>query len=106
MSESEDLSKAPAGDLDLKSLVRNYISLIGLALAVVALANIVFLFLIDVMSAHPSPYIGVLAYMVAPGFFILGLLLVPVGMWMERKKRAGRAAKGFPLLDLNNPSQR
>ncbi len=55
-----------------KSLVKNPISLIGIALAAVAFANIVFLVLIDVLASQPSPYIGILAYMVAPGFLVAG----------------------------------
>ncbi len=43
----------------------------------VAFANIVFLFLIDMLSSQASPYIGILAYMVAPGFLVLGLVLIP-----------------------------
>jgi nitrate/TMAO reductase-like tetraheme cytochrome c subunit len=99
-------SAGSAASLNLRALLRNYISLIGLALAVVALANILFLFLIDLTSSHPSPYVGVLAYMVFPGFFIFGLLLVPLGIWLQRKRLAGAEEKGFPLLDLNNPAQR
>src|SRR3954451_15517546 len=108
MSEAEGSPKGPSGDLDLKSLVRNYLSLAGLALAVVALANIVFLFLIDVFAAHASPYIGILAYMVMPGFLILGLFLVPFGMWVERSRRRRHKPDlpAFPRLDLNNPAQR
>ena len=70
-----------------RNLIRNPISLIGLALAAVAFANIVFLVLIDVLSSHPSPYIGILAYMVAPGFLVVGLILIPIGMVMERRRR-------------------
>src|SRR3954454_9215079 len=108
MSEAEDSPKRPAGDLDLKSLVRNYLSLAGLALAVVALANIVFLFLIDVFAAHASPYIGILAYMIMPGFLIFGLFLVPFGMWVERTRHRRRdpSLPSYPRLDLNNPAQR
>ena len=63
-----------------RNLIKNPISLIGLALAAVAFANIVFLMLIDLLSSQPSPYIGILAYMVAPGFLVLGLILIPLGM--------------------------
>jgi hypothetical protein len=41
-------------------LLRNPISLIGLALAVVSLVTILFLFLIDLTTKRPSPYIGIL----------------------------------------------
>lgn len=108
MAEREEVPGPQSEDLQLKSLLRNYISLIGLALAVVALANIVFLFLIDIFGNRPSPYIGILAYMIMPGFLILGLFLVPLGMWVERsRRRRGRPElPAYPRLDLNNPSQR
>ncbi len=91
-----------------RNLIKNPISLIGLALAAVAFANIVFLVLIDVLSSQPSPYIGILAYMVAPGFLVLGLILIPIGMVIERRRRlhAVGAPPHFPKLDLNNPAQR
>jgi len=98
----------PAEDISLKNLLRNYLSLIGLALAAVSLANIIFLFLVDVVSNQPSPYIGIFAYMIMPAFLVLGLLLVPVGMWFERQRRLRHEASlpRFPVLDLNSATQR
>jgi nitrate/TMAO reductase-like tetraheme cytochrome c subunit len=91
-----------------RNLIRNPISLIGLALAGVAVANIVLLVLIDVLASHSSPYIGILAYMVAPGFLVFGLILVPIGMVIERRRRlrAVGVPPHFPRFDLNNPAQR
>jgi nitrate/TMAO reductase-like tetraheme cytochrome c subunit len=86
-----------------KKLTRNVISLIGMALAIVAAANILFLFLIDVMSSHPNAYVGILGYMIMPGFLVAGLLMIPIGMFWERRRR-GHAS--LPTLDLNSPKQR
>src|ERR1700743_396928 len=86
-----------------RRLARNTISLVGMALAIVAAANILFLFLIDIMSADPNAYVGVLGYMVMPGFLLLGLLLLPVGMFFERRRRGQQS---LPTLDLNSPKQR
>ncbi len=98
----------PGHDYSLKSLLRNYISLIGLALAAVSLANIIFLFLVDVVSSQSSPYIGIFAYMVMPAFLVAGLALVPAGMWIERQRHRRRLAhlSRFPVLDLNSATQR
>jgi nitrate/TMAO reductase-like tetraheme cytochrome c subunit len=93
----------------LRELLRNPISLAGLALALVSLVNILFLFLIDVMSERHSPYIGILAYMVAPGFLILGLLLVLVGVWNDRRRRRTQttaAASHYLRIDFGDPGQR
>src|SRR5271166_2896371 len=91
-----------------KNLIRNPISLIGVALAAVALVNIVLLLLIDLLASHSSPYIGILAYMVAPGFLFFGLILVPIGMIVERRRRLRNVGAPFHFakLDLNNPAQR
>jgi len=93
MSEDkENLNPQDLGQQASRKLIKNPISLIGIALAVVAFINIVFLFLIDVLSHHPSPYIGILAYMIAPGFLVAGLILIPIGMAVERRRRI-KAAK-------------
>ena len=92
-----------------RDLWRTPLSIIGLALAVVALGNIVFLFFIDLTSAHPSPYVGILAYMVAPGFLIAGILLALVGVWLEHRRRLRQLPGAVPRylrLDFNDPTQR
>ena len=91
------------------ALFRNAITMVGAALAVVAAANIAFLIFIDFISARPSPYIGIFAYMVMPGFLVLGLLLIPLGMLIERARRHRRAPGAvarYPRIDLNNAAQR
>jgi len=98
-----------AADNLKRGLFRNPITLIGAALGLVSLANILFLFLIDFFSPRPSPYIGILAYMVMPAFLILGLLLVPVGWFWERRRRRKMAPGEIPRyirLDFSDPRQR
>src|SRR5215470_6948225 len=97
------------GSGSMRKLFRNPISLAGAALAAVALANILFLFVIDLTSDHPSPYVGILAYMVAPAFLIAGLALIPLGVWWDRRRQR-TLAPGEPVrywhIDLNDPGQR
>src|SRR5271157_1643390 len=107
---TEDTQRDPLRDHPpiSKNLIRNPISLIGLALAAVAFVNIVLLVLIDVLASHPSPYIGILAYMVAPAIMVFGLILVPIGMVVERRRRLRHVGAPFHFakFDLNNPAQR
>jgi len=103
-----DNEKTPA-DVEpkhrLRMLLRNPVSLAGVALAIVSVANIFIFFLIDQIATKPSPYVGILAYMVAPGFLILGLLLMLAGLLLERGKKVAPTAF-YPRIDLNDPTQR
>ena len=107
---TEDTKKDPLSDHPpvSKGVYKNPISLIGIALATVAFLNIIFLFIIDLLSSQPAPYLGILAYMVAPGFLIVGLILIPIGMVWERRRRLRDVGAPFHYarLDLNNPAQR
>jgi len=98
----------PATPTEQPGLFRNPISLIGAVIAVVAAANIALLVFVDFVSPRPSPYIGILAYMVLPGFLVLGLVLIPVGMLLERRRRRKHlpSMPRFPTVDFNNPRQR
>jgi len=89
----------------LRMLLRDPISLAGLALAIVSLANICLFVIIDQIAAKPSPYIGILAYMVSPAFLVLGLLMMLVGVLWERRKKVAPTAF-YPRIDLNDPTQR
>ncbi len=95
----------PSEHHSLLGLLRNYLSLTGIALAAISLANIIVLFFIDMTSSKPNPYVGILAYMILPGFLAVGIILIIAGMIGERHRRL-RAIPGAPLLpmiDLNNP---
>lgn len=109
MDRNDPSTQSRVKDERMRGLFRNTISLIGAALAAISLANIIFLFLIDLTSGRPSPYIGIFAYMIMPAFLVLGLLLIPVGMLVERGRRRKLApdeVPAFPRFDLNNPAQR
>jgi uncharacterized membrane protein YozB (DUF420 family) len=96
-----------AGFTRIRELVTNPISIIGLALAVVALGNILFLFFIDITSPHPSPYVGILAYMIAPAFLGFGILLAIFGAFYIRRKRLeSRGIATHLRLDFSDPAQR
>ena len=88
-----------------RMLMRNPISLAGLALAIIGLANIFLFVLIDFIAVKPGPYIGILAYMVSPAFLVLGLVMMIAGVLLERKKKV-EATAFYPRIDLNDPAQR
>jgi len=89
----------------LRMLLRNPISLAGVALGLVSLANIFFFVLVDAIATKPSPYIGILAYMVSPAFLVLGFVLMLAGVLLERR-RIVSPTNFYPRIDLNDATQR
>jgi nitrate/TMAO reductase-like tetraheme cytochrome c subunit len=85
-------------------LSRNLISAIGALIGFVALMNTIILIYIDVRNAHSSPYMGILAWIVAPAILCFGLLVFIVGMIVERRRRRGMQPEEYaqyPKLDFN-----
>jgi len=88
------------------ALTRNPISLLGSAITTARVVLIVTLFAIELFGFLGNPYIGILAYLILPAIFLLGLLLIPLGTIQERRRAARASAKeesppGFPVIDLN-----
>jgi hypothetical protein len=99
-----DAQQAPEKEPRHRSLARNLLSEIGAVIAIIAVANIIFLVFVDLTAARENPYLGVLAYMVVPAFLFLGILLFVAGVLLERRrrKRTGGVPE-FPDIDLNIP---
>lgn len=91
------------------SLLRNWISLFGIIVTLCAFFSVAFLIAMDLMAESSNPYMGILTYIIAPGFLIVGLALVVGGAWRERRRRrhlAPGAIPPLPHVDLNDPRHR
>lgn len=87
------------------SLARNFLSSIGLIIAIIALINIAFLVFADVGSDHSNPYVGIFAYVLLPTVLGFGLLLFIIGMLRERRRRHLHAPENiapYPDINLND----
>jgi nitrate/TMAO reductase-like tetraheme cytochrome c subunit len=91
------------------SFLRHWISLSGLVVAFASLFAFVLLLTMDYFSEKESPYLGILTYLVSPGFLFLGLLMILVG-WIYHRRTMGKAGQvGFrPVvtIDLTRPRDR
>lgn len=87
---------------------RNPFSLLGVALTSSSAVLILALLGMERVVGHGgNPYLGILSYVILPGIFFLGLLLIPVGVHWERRRRArGVTTELFPVLDLNKATTR
>ncbi len=70
------------------SLFRNWISFVGLVVAIGALFSFLLLFTLDALAKFANPYVSILTYMVVPGFLIGGIALAFLGASLERRRRA------------------
>jgi nitrate/TMAO reductase-like tetraheme cytochrome c subunit len=95
----------------LFNYANNPISLLGIALTTVSAILIVVFVASEMFGAIRNPYVGMFAFLALPTIFVVGLVLIPIGM-LRRKKRL--IAEGlteaershYPRLDFNDPGLR
>ncbi len=89
-------------------LIRNTVSIGGMVVATISAVLFLIVFLLDLLGLHTNPYVGIVFFLILPGFFIGGLLLIPLGLVLaKRRQAAGRPIHmGWPRLDLNEPAHR
>jgi nitrate/TMAO reductase-like tetraheme cytochrome c subunit len=53
---------------------------------------------------NDNPYLGIIFFLILPGLFVLGLALIPVGVFVRRKKlqKAGQIPAAYPKVDFND----
>lgn len=85
-------------------LSNNWISLTGVVIVTSAVVFWLFLLPTSLRGEVTHPYIGILAFLMLPGFFFLGLALIPIGMWLHVRtsRRRGEYPQNFPPLDVRN----
>jgi hypothetical protein len=87
-------------------LPHNPISLVGTILATAGGVLFLIVFLLDLFGLHTNPYMGIVFFLILPAVFVLGLILIPIGAWLDRRRqRAGRPVQ-WPQLDLNDSRHR
>jgi len=104
MTEPSKPNKWPAGLSPLVHLSNNWLSLTGVV--VVTTATVFWLFLLPTTlrgEVH-NPYNGILAFLLLPVLFFLGLVLIPAGIYARNKRehKRGLYPASFPPLNLKN----
>jgi hypothetical protein len=79
----------------------NWLSVLGLVVMVCSVFSFLFLCSLDFFSPHSNPYLGILAYLIAPGFLFLGGSLVVAGWFLQRWSiRRGKPLPTKWMFDL------
>jgi hypothetical protein len=85
-------------------LLQNWMSVFGGIFSAIWFSAVVVLLILDLRAKGGNPYLGVFTYMIAPVFLVGSLLMIPLGAWLERKKRQKHDyIRRFPIIDFNNP---
>ncbi|MBK8882489.1 MAG: NapC/NirT family cytochrome c [Bacteroidales bacterium] len=95
--------------MKLPQASKNWLTIIGTIIAAINLILILLLFVISTIFDKGSTNLGLFIYIILPGFLIFGLLLIPIGMFIERKrifKGLVHETSRLPYIDLNDPSHR
>ena len=103
MSEEKQPDKKPP------TLFRNYISFFGAVIVTAAVVSILLLFLIELTQTADNPYLGIVTYIILPGFLVMGLVVIFTGMLLERRRRRRSPTSDiaeYPRIDLNETRQR
>lgn len=89
-------------------LSSNPLSLIGVVL--VTTASVLWVFLLPTLFGHGTnnPYLGIPIFMLLPGLFFIGLILIPIGIVLRRRSRIrqGLPVTNLPDLRLDSPALR
>jgi hypothetical protein len=94
----------PAGT---PALARNPLTLVGIALTTASAFAFITYYILDELGLLTSPYAGLFGFFAVPAVFLVGLVLIPFGIWREgKRRRRGRAPWRWPAIDLNRTTTR
>ncbi|MGB9472196.1 MAG: NapC/NirT family cytochrome c [Candidatus Acidiferrum sp.] len=84
-------------------LGQNWLSLTGVVLTTSSAITLIAFWIYDFMlPGPPHPYVGILLFLLLPGIFVLGLVLIPAGIFLRWRKlrEAGELPTIYPAIDL------
>ena len=93
------------------AITGNIVSLIGTLMMVLSLLFILALLVMQAMGFEGGAYLGIITFVVLPVIFLTGVAIVPLGLWLQKRRDAKAAAEGrpvghLPTIDLNKESTR
>jgi nitrate/TMAO reductase-like tetraheme cytochrome c subunit len=83
----------------------NPISLAGGAITSASGVTMIGYWLVELLGRpNDNPYLGIIFFLLLPGLFIAGLILIPIGIFIRHRKlqKAGLIPVQFPKIDLND----
>ncbi len=83
----------------------NPVSLAGGAITSASGVTMIGYWLVELFGRpNDNPYLGIIFFLILPALFIAGLILIPIGVFIRRRKlqKAGQIPAAYPKIDLND----
>jgi len=87
-------------------LSNNVVTIIGIVLTTSSALTMLGFWILEFVTPGPiNPYIGVIIFLILPGIFVFGLVLMPLGaLWHRHQLRAaGELPSFYPNIDFRKP---
>jgi hypothetical protein len=85
--------------------LRSRLSALGIALTTASAFLFLALLGLELLGYLQNPYAGIIVFIMVPALFVFGLLLIPIGLWLQRR-RDPRFGTGRLMLDFADPNVR
>ena len=94
--------------LIFKGLWTSRLGISGVVITTVAACLVITSFLLQGQGLMSGAYQGLITYMLLPAVFMAGLVMIPFGAWLSRRKaaRTGAYAESRLVIDFGNPRHR
>jgi nitrate/TMAO reductase-like tetraheme cytochrome c subunit len=83
----------------------NPVSLAGGAITSASAVTMISYWVVELVGRpNENPYLGIIFFLILPALFVLGLALIPVGIFLRRiaLRKAAQIPAEFPKIDLND----
>jgi len=89
-------------------LGNNRLSQLGVMLTTASALTLCTFYTTEFFGVRISPYTGIIAFLILPAIFVLGLALIPIGIGIRfhQEKLQGRLPAEYPQIDLADPKLR
>jgi hypothetical protein len=90
------------------ALARHPLAIAGALVTTASAIAFIVLVIAVLAGLLQNPYAGLVVFVAIPAVFVIGLALIPAGMWLQQRKlrRHPEAAAGWPVLDFREPRVR